>query len=305
MTEQLEVRELQCTEAPRLKPHLLMVGMKAMTTSLVVAKHFGKRHDNVLRDIDRLLGACSAELRHLNFEESIRQVPGPNGAVRQERSYRMTRDGFSMLVMGFTGGKAVKWREAYIDAFNRMEQALRARAVVPVVQPVTPQLQQPATGGMDRLGLPLMLLLGFGLNRAETAVMWAILQTAQPDRPSAGLTAMGIVDGCNGFVGRSAIYLAIDKLVASGLIEPHGDSRNRRGFWVNYAGLGNVLAMGLRLIEELAQLPTLPTALRSLIETRMDDSRLLTMARTEQTLRELLRLGSSLSLVNSDNKKLH
>ena len=305
MTEQLEVRELQCTEAPRLKPHLLMVGMKAMTTSLVVAKHFGKRHDNVLRDIDRLLGACSAELRHLNFEESIRQVPGPNGAVRQERSYRMTRDGFSMLVMGFTGGKAVKWREAYIDAFNRMEQALRARAVVPVVQPVTPQLQQPATGGMDRLGLPLMLLLGFGLNRAETAVMWAILQTAQPDRPSAGLTAMGIVDGCNGFVGRSAIYLAIDKLVASGLIEPLDDSRHRRGFWVNYAGLGNVLAMGLRLIEELAQLPTLPAALRSLIESRMDDSRLLTMARTEQTLRELLRLGSSLFLVNSDNKKLH
>ena len=46
-------------------------------------------------------------------------------------------------------------------------------------------------------------------------------------------------------------------------------------------------------------------ALRSLIESRMDDSRLLTMARTEQTLRELLRLGSSLFLVNSDNKKLH
>ena len=228
-----------------------------------------------------------------------------NGAQVEDRGFRMTRDGFSMLVMGFTGAKAVKWREAYIDAFNRMEQALGARAVVPVVQPVTSQLQQPATGGMDRLGLPLMLLLGFGLNRAETAVMWAILQTAQPDRPSAGLTAMGIVDGCNGFVGRSAIYLAIDKLVASGLIEPHGDSRNRRGFWVNYAGLGNVLAMGLRLIEELAQLPTLPAALRSLIESRMDDSRLLTMARTEQTLRELLRLGSSLSLVNSDNKKLH
>ena len=228
-----------------------------------------------------------------------------NGAQVEDRGFRMTRDGFSMLVMGFTGAKAVKWREAYIDAFNRMEQALRARAVVPVVQPVTSKLQEPATGGMDRLGLPLMLLLGFGLNRAETAVMWAILQTAQPDRPSAGLTAMGIVDGCNGFVGRSAIYLAIDKLVASGLIEPHDDSRHRRGFWVNYAGLGNVLAMGLRLIEELAQLPTLPAALRSLIESRMDDSRLLTMARTEQTLRELLRLGSSLSLVNSDNKKLH
>ena len=288
-----------------VKPHLVLSHGRTMTTSLVVAKHFGKRHDNVLRDIDRLLGACSAEFHRLNFEEMSVMSNRGNGAQVEDRGFRMTRDGFSMLVMGFTGAKAVKWREAYIDAFNRMEQALRARAVVPVVQPVTSKLQEPATGGMDRLGLPLMLLLGFGLSRAETAVMWAILQTAQPDRPSAGLTAMGIVDGCNGFVGRSAIYLAIDKLVASGLIEPHDDSRNRRGFWVNYAGLGNVLAMGLRLIEELAQLPTLPAALRSLIESRMDDSRLLTMARTEQTLRELLRLGSSLSLVNSDNKKLH
>ena len=288
-----------------VKPHLVLSHGRTMTTSLVVAKHFGKRHDNVLRDIDRLLRACSAEFHRLNFEEMSVMSNRGHGALVADRAYRMTRDGFSMLVMGFTGAKAVMWREAYIDAFKRMEQALLARAAVPAFRPSSSLSQPPSEVGMDRLGLPLMLLLGFGLNRAETAVMWAILQTAQPDRPSAGLTAMGIVDGCNGFVGRSAIYLAIDKLVASGLIEPHDDSRNRRGFWVNYAGLGNVLAMGLRLIEELAQLPTLPTALRSLIETRMDDSRLLTMARTEQTLRELLRLGSSLSLVNSDNKKLH
>ncbi len=127
MTEKLEDRKLQDADVPRLKPHLLTVGGKPMTTSLVVAKHFDKLHKNVLRDIDDLLNDCSADFRRLNFEPTIRTVPGPKGAAREERAFRMTRDGFSMLAMGFTGAKAVKWREAYITAFNLMEEALRHR----------------------------------------------------------------------------------------------------------------------------------------------------------------------------------
>ena len=127
MTDQLEDRELQGADLPRLKPHLLTVGGKPMTTSLVVAKHFDKLHKNVLRDIDRLLTDCSAEFHRLNFEPMSVMSNRGNGAQVEDRGFRMTRDGFSMLAMGFTGAKAVKWREAYITAFNLMEEALRHR----------------------------------------------------------------------------------------------------------------------------------------------------------------------------------
>lgn len=49
------------------------------TTSLDVAKHFGKRHDNVIKDIQSL--EYPAEFRVLNFEETLREIPGPQGAV--------------------------------------------------------------------------------------------------------------------------------------------------------------------------------------------------------------------------------
>jgi len=99
------------------------------TTSLDVAKHFGKRHDNVIKAIRSL--ECPAEFRVLNFEETLREVPGPQGATRQEVFYRMTRDGFVLLCMGFTGKQAAQWKVAYIMAFNKMEQALRAQPAQP------------------------------------------------------------------------------------------------------------------------------------------------------------------------------
>lgn len=95
------------------------------TTSLVVAEVFGKLHKNVMKAIRGL--ECSADFRRLNFELTSHAVPGPNGATRQEPCYRMTRDGFTFLCMGFTGAEAARWKEAYINAFNRMEAELQQR----------------------------------------------------------------------------------------------------------------------------------------------------------------------------------
>ena len=95
---------------------------KATTTSLDVAIHFGKRHDNVMRDIKSL--ECPDDFHVLNFEEMSRKVTVGNGAVREERFYRMTRDGFTLLCMGFTGKEALHWKIAYINAFNKMEHVL-------------------------------------------------------------------------------------------------------------------------------------------------------------------------------------
>lgn len=93
-----------------------------VTTTLVVAEIFGKEHKNVLRDIDNL--SCSPEFHALNFEQmfSIRELP--NGGSRQERYFTMSRDGFAFLVMGYTGEKAAKFKEAFLEAFNKNEALL-------------------------------------------------------------------------------------------------------------------------------------------------------------------------------------
>ncbi|EMW3874368.1 TPA: Rha family transcriptional regulator [Pseudomonas aeruginosa] len=103
---------------PSTEVSVEIIGGKPTTTSLDVAKHFRKRHDNVLRDIKNL--ECPEDFALLNFEECSRT--GANN--RPEPYVRMTRDGFTLLCMGFTGKEAMHWKVAYINAFNKMEQAL-------------------------------------------------------------------------------------------------------------------------------------------------------------------------------------
>lgn len=93
------------------------------TDSRRVAEHFGKRHADVLRAIDRL--DCSPGYRERNFALTMVEVAGPRGAVRRERSFSMTKDGFVFLVMGFTGKEAARIKEAYIEAFNTMAEQLQ------------------------------------------------------------------------------------------------------------------------------------------------------------------------------------
>ncbi len=101
---------------------ILSRGQKLWTTSLDVAQKFGKMHKNVLRAIEKL--ECSPEFARLNFEPSKYDVEGGKDAVREEKMYLITRDGFSFLAMGFTGKKAAIWKEAYINAFNAMERRI-------------------------------------------------------------------------------------------------------------------------------------------------------------------------------------
>ncbi|EEO9323007.1 Rha family transcriptional regulator, partial [Campylobacter jejuni] len=108
-------------------------GNQIFCTSLDVAKVFGKRHDNVLRDIENILN----DLREigtsnclLNFEEVVRisKTTNPkNGKLvsRKMPIYNLTRDGFSLLAMGFTGKKALQFKIAFINAFNEMEKLLQ------------------------------------------------------------------------------------------------------------------------------------------------------------------------------------
>nr|DAE30060.1 MAG TPA: regulatory protein [virus sp. ctQmo6] len=94
---------------------------EAVCSSLDVSGCFGKRHDNVLRAIGGLL---ENEETQKMFKKSY-YVDGQN--KQQYPMYLMNRDGFSLLVMGFTGKKALDWKLKYINAFNQMEKIIRER----------------------------------------------------------------------------------------------------------------------------------------------------------------------------------
>nr|DAQ19449.1 MAG TPA: regulatory protein [Caudoviricetes sp.] len=91
---------------------------QVITSSRQVAECFGKEHKNVLRDIKEILAAQNSATRFFyetTFENRGKQYP----------MYLMNRDGFSLLVMGFTGREALQWKIKYIEAFNDMEKYLK------------------------------------------------------------------------------------------------------------------------------------------------------------------------------------
>ncbi|CAG0896121.1 unnamed protein product, partial [Darwinula stevensoni] len=92
---------------------------KDVTTSLIVAEVFGKRHDHVLRDIENL--NCSQNFRLPNFGATSYT----DASNRQSKMYEITKDGFSFLVMGYTGEKAGEFKERFIAAFNANEALLK------------------------------------------------------------------------------------------------------------------------------------------------------------------------------------
>lgn len=111
-------------------PHVFIRGGDVFTNSRDVAALFEKEHRNVLQAIDTLIEQepSLAEGRLLKFQQSFAEVETGNGTARQFRTFDMDRDGFSLLAMGFTGPKALKWKMAYIRAFNMMEARLNAPA---------------------------------------------------------------------------------------------------------------------------------------------------------------------------------
>lgn len=93
---------------------------KATVSSLEVAEHFCKRHRDVMRAIENVMHNVSEDFNERNF--ALATYIDAKGEKR--KCYEMTRDGFSMVVMGFTGKKAYEWKEKYIQAFNTMEKII-------------------------------------------------------------------------------------------------------------------------------------------------------------------------------------
>lgn len=106
-------------------PVVTIVNNQAVTTSLAVAKYFGKRHKDVLRAIQNL--DISADWLGRNFALKQNIVSISNGATRTSPYYEMTRDGFVILAMGFTGKEAMQFKIKYIDTFNAMDAYIKGQ----------------------------------------------------------------------------------------------------------------------------------------------------------------------------------
>ena len=95
---------------------------QVLTNSLLVAEKFGKEHKHVLDAIRELIQGCAETSADPMFVETIYV----NEQNRQEYPmFVMNRDGFTLLAMGFTGKKALKFKLDYIADFNAMERSLK------------------------------------------------------------------------------------------------------------------------------------------------------------------------------------
>jgi Rha family phage regulatory protein len=122
-----------------LFPETLLVSRdgdgRIYTDSLRVARHFGKRHGDVIRAI----GTPRIDKRknaHISTQDAIEflafcfqnfEKASYTDSMNRERfMYRMTEEGFAFLAMGFTGEKAALWKVRFLAAFRAMERQLAA-----------------------------------------------------------------------------------------------------------------------------------------------------------------------------------
>ena len=98
---------------------------QAVVSSRTVAEHFKKEHRHVLRNIREIVSAQNCAVKF--YEEHQFKVEGNH---RTYPEYYMNRDGFMLLVMGFTTKPAMQVKLAFIKAFNEMEAKLKGDNVI-------------------------------------------------------------------------------------------------------------------------------------------------------------------------------
>lgn len=111
----------QCELMPMPAPSVVLHDGRPATTSLEIAKFFKKRHDVVLRDVRNIMDNCPESFSAHNFV-------GANYIDDQAKNRPMFiifKDGFTLLVMGYTGPEAMRFKLAYIEAFNALEAELQ------------------------------------------------------------------------------------------------------------------------------------------------------------------------------------
>ena len=102
---------------------IFLSGSESTTDTFKVAKAFGKEHKDVLRKTRTVIKQCSTDFAQRNFTLCHENNDLQNG--KPQPFYKMTRDGWMMIVMGFTGAEAIRLKEAFIAAFNWMADVIK------------------------------------------------------------------------------------------------------------------------------------------------------------------------------------
>ena len=100
---------------------------KPLTNSVLVAKKFEKSHDNVLKSIRAIINGGVLNNNETPMFEETTYVNEQNGQTYP--LFVMNRDGFTLLAMGFTGNKAMKFKIDYIGAFNKLEEQISRTSI--------------------------------------------------------------------------------------------------------------------------------------------------------------------------------
>ena len=103
-----------------------------VTDSVKVARVFEKQHKNVMKSIRNILGSA----QNLANQKWFAETTYTDAQGKRQPMFLMNRDGFSLLTMSLTGEKAMAFKVAFIEQFNRMEQAIKELA------PATPAIPQ-------------------------------------------------------------------------------------------------------------------------------------------------------------------
>lgn len=98
---------------------------EVLVSSRDVAENFGKEHRNVMRDIRNIVGELEGAQNCAHLFTEANYVHRQNNQTYRE--YLMTKDGFVLLAMGFTGKSALEWKMKYIEAFNKMKANIEAQ----------------------------------------------------------------------------------------------------------------------------------------------------------------------------------
>lgn len=101
---------------------------RPVTSSRIVAEYFGKRHNDVLRGIRDLIEKNTDLSKSFIAREE--QIETSNGASRSNPVFLMDQKGFCILAMGFTGAKALEFKCAFYDEFERMKHELEAPTTI-------------------------------------------------------------------------------------------------------------------------------------------------------------------------------
>lgn len=206
------------TDLVARKPRIPVIDGKVTMTSLVVAEHFEKNHRDVLRAVRDLI-AVELDWGQRNFAQSAYL----NDQSKPQPMYRMTRDGFSLLAMGFTGDKATHSKIACIDAFNAMEQALAGRSPVAGAD----------AASLDTLSPRQFLQLYYALDRqmVSASILWQLILMGA-HREWVTVSLRSLIRGLGMHLSASGVHEAARRLETEGLIAMGSDLGRTRFFVV-------------------------------------------------------------------------